>query len=182
MSRNVADFPGAVWDGLSDNRLTLDTDKRPDFEDWDQVTAEMIALQTEVYKQKFITLANASGGALVPGAPVYNLADASGVGKADCNGTTVVRQCIGLVKTGSASLAATLINKQGPMTLTTAEWDTAAGTTGGLTAGTEYYVSGTAGVITATRPSTTGDNITSVGIALSTTVLNVNIKHIGVSA
>lgn len=44
-------------------------------------------------------------------------------------------------------------------------------TTSGLTAGSIYYVSTTAGAITATRPSGSGDVVRVVGYALSTTVL-----------
>jgi len=44
-------------------------------------------------------------------------------------------------------------------------------TTTGLTAGSDYYMSTTAGGITTTAPSTTGDIVRFVGTALSTTLL-----------
>lgn len=182
MSVNTSTFPASNWDGTSLNRFDRLVSKKPDYEDWDQATAEIIAIQTELRKQKFINLANKNAGTVVPGTPVYVLANHLGFDKADANGTTVIRQCIGLVTASVLANALVDVCKVGPMTLTTAEWDAAAGTTGGLTAGTEYYVSGAVGVITATRPATIGDNITSVGIALSSTVLDVNVKHIGVSA
>jgi hypothetical protein len=46
MSQSItADFPGAVWDGLSDNRNTRADDKSPDYRDWDQLIAEIRAVQ-----------------------------------------------------------------------------------------------------------------------------------------
>lgn len=47
-------------------------------------------------------------------------------------------------------------------------------TTTGLTAGSVYYVSATTGAITATAPSTTGQQVRVIGYALSTTVLFFN--------
>lgn len=182
MSKAVAGFPAAVWDGSSTERDGRDVNMAPRAEDYDKLLAEVIAMQEEARAQKYINLTNKNAGTVVPGTPVYALANHLGFDKADANGTTVVRQCIGLVTASVLTLALVDVCKVGPLELTAAEWDAAAGTTGGLTAGTEYYVSGTVGVITATRPATTGDNITSVGIALSATVLDVNIKHIGVSA
>ena len=44
-------------------------------------------------------------------------------------------------------------------------------TTTGLTAGSEYYVSETAGDYTTTRPSTAGTIVRPIGMAISTTVL-----------
>lgn len=62
----------------------------------------------------------------------------------------------------------------GPVTLTTAEWDAVAGTTGGLTPGARYYLStATAGKLTATPPSTEGQFLCPVGLALSATTLLV---------
>lgn len=50
-------------------------------------------------------------------------------------------------------------------------------TTTGLTAGTEYWVSETAGAITITKPTTTGTITRHVGTSLSTTVLFFNPSH-----
>lgn len=48
----------------------------------------------------------------------------------------------------------------------------------GLTAGSVYYLSAaTAGAITTTAPSTTGQYVTRVGTALSTTELDINIQR-----
>ena len=183
MSINAPNFPASVWNGSTPVRSSdRQIDRVPDFEDWDQMVAEVIAMQTEARKQKYINLANGSGGAIIAGAPVYELANGTGFGKADCNGATVLSQVVGLTSIATASLATTDVCKRGPHTLTTAQWDAVAGTTGGLAAGVEYYLSGTAERITATRPATTGDHIISLGIALSSTVLDIDIKYRGVSA
>ena len=50
-------------------------------------------------------------------------------------------------------------------------------TTTGLTVGATYYLSETAGQITATRPTATGAIIRPIGVAISTTVLNINISN-----
>ena len=50
-------------------------------------------------------------------------------------------------------------------------------TTTGLTAGAVYYVPTASGLVTSTEPSSTGQFVQRVGIALSTTVLMVNISY-----
>ena len=62
----------------------------------------------------------------------------------------------------------------GPLTLTTAQWDAIAGTSGGLAPGTVYYVDPTtAGHLTATPPSTSGSGtfIAQVGTAFTATTI-----------
>jgi len=49
MSINAAQFPATqVWDGTAPNRANRFDDKAPDSEDWDQMTAELIAAQTAI--------------------------------------------------------------------------------------------------------------------------------------
>jgi hypothetical protein len=63
----------------------------------------------------------------------------------------------------------------GVVTLTTAQWDAVAGTSGGLQRGTVYYVSqSTPGDITATTPSG-GQTSTQVGVALNATQLLITL-------
>ena len=45
MSIAVSNYPAEVWDGTTPNRSSRDQDKRPDHRDWDQLAAEVIALQ-----------------------------------------------------------------------------------------------------------------------------------------
>ena len=89
--------------------------------------------------------------------------------RANAAGTSRV---VGIATAAITSGASGSIQTNGVVTLTTSEWDAAFGTTGGLTYNTIYYLSaGTAGLGTATAPSTTGQLVVQVGIALSTTEL-----------
>jgi hypothetical protein len=123
-----------------------------------------------------LTLTNGNAGSIVICTPVYissnNTVDK---GKADNSGT---KKIIGLVNQASiASGASGLIKIMGTFTATTGQWDAVAGTTGGLTANTKYYLSaGTAGLLTATPPSVVGQYVIAVGTAISTTELNINIE------
>lgn len=49
MSLNQAYFPDEVWAGQTPDRDSRLDDKAPDFEDWDQMTAEMIAVQEAIF-------------------------------------------------------------------------------------------------------------------------------------
>lgn len=61
---------------------------------------------------------------------------------------------------------------------TTGQWDTVAGTTGGLTAGVTYYLDpNTAGDLTETAPTDANDFVKVIGVALSTTDLKIDIRH-----
>ena len=115
-------------------------------------------------------------GAIVIGAPVYNDA-ANGVkkAKADAIGTA---KPIGLVgQTSIAGAASGIIGVDGVLTATTGQWDAVAGTTGGLTFGTVYYLSAaTAGLLTSTAPTTVGQFIVEVGQAISTVDMKILIK------
>lgn len=174
MSVKVAQYPGQVWDGLSTVRNDRTINRVPDYPDWDQAVAEVIALQTQLDTVKFISMPNTSGGTTIPGQPLYALANGTGAASADANGSVPTRNIIGLATAGVIATATQVIQKHGDLTLTTAQWDSVVGTTGGLAANTEYYLSDTAGVITATAPSTSGDAVISIGIAKSATVLNIN--------
>ncbi len=114
---------------------------------------------------------NDEAGAIVIGTPVYNDAN-NGVkkAKADASGT---KDVIGLVYDASISGAASgTIQINGVVSATTAQWDTAFGTTGGLTKGTRYFLSAaTAGLGTSVAPSAVGQYVVELGIAISATEL-----------
>lgn len=122
-----------------------------------------------------IALTNDEAGAIVIGTPVY--ADAAdGVKKARANATGTSK-VVGLVQDvtvaggGSAN-----IQYDSVLAATTAQWDTAAGTTGGLTFNTWYYLDpSSAGKITPTAPTTVGQLVCPIGKALSTTELLIEI-------
>lgn len=122
-----------------------------------------------------IAQVNDEVGAVVCGTPVYNdVADGVKKAKADASGTV---QVVGLMRDVTTASAGTgQVQQNGTMTLTTAQWDAAFGTTGGLTVRTRYYLSaGTAGLGTATAPTTTGQYVVLLGIAISTTELNITL-------
>lgn len=45
MSYNESNFPSSVWDGSAPNRADRAVDAGPDYEDWDQIVSEVIAMQ-----------------------------------------------------------------------------------------------------------------------------------------
>lgn len=118
-----------------------------------------------------------SSVAIVIGAPVYASA-AGSVKRAQANAMSTAK-VVGLGYDASTAAAASgnfLVN--GILTATTAQWDAVAGTTGGLTFGTTYYLDPvTVGKITATAPTTVGQVVVSVGVALSTTDMDVSISQ-----
>lgn len=123
-----------------------------------------------------VSMTNANAGAVVICAPVY-VAAAGTFDKAQANAAATT-EILGLVATSPSIAIAGSGNIQtdGILTATTAQWDAVAGTTGGLVAGTVYYVSAaTAGLLTATAPSAAGQFVIRVGIALSTLDLDITV-------
>lgn len=115
-----------------------------------------------------LSLTNDEAGPIVIGTPVYSDAN-SGVKKAKGD-SAATANVIGLVRDASiANGVSGSIQTDGTMTATTGQWDTAFGTTGGLTVNTRYYLSAaTAGLGTATPPSSAGQLVIELGIAIST--------------
>ena len=122
-----------------------------------------------------ITRLNANAGALVIGTPVYPSAAGSvDKAKADAVGTTAV---LGLVMDVSIGIGASGgIQTDGVLVATTGQWDAVAGTTGGLVAGTRYYLDpDNVGKLTSTAPTTAGDFVCPLGVALSTLEFEITI-------
>lgn len=91
--------------------------------------------------------------------------------KANTVGTS--KNC-SLATAGIASAASGIFQNSGVLRLTTTQWDAVAGTTGGLIFNTEYYLSdATAGMLTGVCPSTAGSYVIPIGIAISTTDLQL---------
>ena len=122
-----------------------------------------------------IAATNDNASPIVIGAPVYVSSNGSvNLAKADAAATSNV---FGLVAdTSIANAASGNIVTSGVFVATTAQWDTITGGAGGLTFNTKYYLSDTtAGKLTTIAPTAPGTYVAPVGIALSTTQLNINI-------
>jgi hypothetical protein len=92
----------------------------------------------------------AVGADIAPGTVVRS--NGGGVGAAQANSASNCRK-LGIAATAIAEGERGHVTYAGPLKLTAAEWDAVAGTTGGLTEGTPYYLSAaTAGHITDTKP------------------------------
>lgn len=115
---------------------------------------------------------NANAGATITAGQVVYLEASSGTYKlADCNSATAaVRSPVGIALNGASSGQPLAVANAGPVTFNAA-----------FTAGVVYYLSGTAGAIRPVADNTTGDYPVSLGMATSTTVLNVKIQEAGVA-
>jgi hypothetical protein len=122
-------------------------------------------------------LVNDEAGAVVCGSAVYSDA-AGGFKKAQAN-AAATSKVMGLVAQAPsiANGVAGAVALDDVLTLTTAQWDAVAGTTGGLTFNTLYYLDpANAGKITPTAPTTVGQYVVELGRAMSTVDLKINIK------
>jgi hypothetical protein len=119
---------------------------------------------------------NANTGNLVMATPVY-ASGAGQVNKAQADSAST-KDVLGLIAdTLVAPSADGAVQSDGIFEATTGEWDAVTGGSGGLTAGTKYYLDpDTAGMLTDTVPSTQGDYVAMVGIAISTTELEISIR------
>tara|TARA_R110000822_G_scaffold89133_3_gene206098 strand:- start:454 stop:867 length:414 start_codon:yes stop_codon:yes gene_type:complete len=110
-----------------------------------------------------------AGATITQGQPVYRDATDGLYKLSDCNSATAAVRAVRGIALNAASTGQPLtIAKSGPVTI---------GAT--LVAGVAYYLSGTAGGICPVADLTTGDYPTVLGIATSTTVLNVDIQSSG---
>jgi len=125
-----------------------------------------------------VSLENDTGAAaLVIGAPVY-CKSAGKVDNAQADAVATV-EVIGLVAVASIAYQASgNIQTDGVLTATTGQWDAITGDTGGLTFNDVYYLDpDTAGMLTTTAPTTTGDFVVRVGKAISTTDMEILILN-----
>ncbi len=131
-------------------------------------TISVSSVQTDV-----TALINGEAAAVAIGFAAY-IFSAGTFKKALANAAATTRP-IGLVyDTTITNGASGNIATDGPMTATTTQWDAATGQTGGLTPGAPYYLDPTtAGKITPTAPTTAGQYVVPIGIAFSTTQLDV---------
>lgn len=123
-----------------------------------------------------LTLTNNNAGVAVIGSPVYSDgADTFDLALADAAATYLV---IGLVQdTSIASAASGEVQVNGILTATTGQWDAVTGDTGGLTAGSRYFLDpSTEGMLTTTPTTTTTEYVVPVGRAISTTKMEILVE------
>jgi hypothetical protein len=134
-------------------------------------------LDAVVAEVDIVDLTNNEATPVVRGAPVYIDADDT-VKEARANVSATV-EVVGLVYPTSIAASATgWIITDGVLDAATAEWDAVTGDVGGLTAGAVYYLDeSTAGMLTTTAPTTTGNFVARVGKAISTTNLEITISQ-----
>lgn len=112
-----------------------------------------------------------AGASITAGQTVYHDSATDTYKLADINSATAaVRNVAGIALHAAAAGQPLAVHTAGPITI---------GAT--LTAGVAYYASGTPGGIRPVADNTTGDYPVLLGIATSTTVLNVNIQAAGVA-
>lgn len=112
---------------------------------------------------------------MIPGNVVY-ASSGTQVNKGQANAAATTK-ILGLAVAAIANAANGTIQTNGILTLTTTQWDAVAGTTGGLTVGSYYFLSAaSAGLLTSTPPSTAGQYVVCVGQAIASTELNIDIE------
>lgn len=178
MSINDAQYPATVYDGLSPRRVAREDNASPEFEDWDQMIAELIAIQQQQLDDREFIAVNDEGGTLVVGTIVYMKTDGT-VAVADADGATALRIPVGIIKVGGADGANVTVQFSGRLVLTIAEWDAVGLTSAGLVVGAAYYLADTPGELTATAPATATDTLFKIGVAISTTTLLVRLDDEG---
>jgi hypothetical protein len=136
---------------------------------------DTINVAQATYTSRSVT--NGEGAAaIVIGTPVYaSAADTVKRGQANAK-TTSKLVGLGLDASFAAGGTGNIITG-GILVATTTQWDAVTGGTGGLTFGTEYFLDpANPGKLTSTVPTTVGQCVTLVGIALSTTELELQIE------
>ena len=132
-------------------------------------------LDATITDQEIISETNGNAGTINIGEPVYvSDDDEVDLARANASGT---KNVIGLVASTSIATTATgNILTDGILTASTGQWDAVTGQTGGLTAGARYFLSAaTAGRLSVTAPTTVGQYVAPVGVALSTVSMRLDI-------
>ncbi len=133
-------------------------------------------ISADVAEVDLIEMDNGNAGTITICQAVYvDGVDSVDEAKADAAATMDV---VGLVKDVTIAAAANgMIQTDGILVATTGQWDAVTGDTGGLTAGTVYYLdASTAGSITSTAPTTVSQYVVQLGRAISTTDMEISIS------
>jgi hypothetical protein len=134
-------------------------------------------LDVKLNEVDFVTADNDELAPIVVCTPVYVSGD--GVVKEAFADAITTSEVIGLVVDPTVAPGdPARILSDGRLEATAAQWDVVTGETGGLTAGVVYYLDpATAGMLTATAPSSDTEVVARVGKALSATVLEISIDR-----
>lgn len=117
-----------------------------------------------------------SSAALTAGMAVY-ISAAGTTKRAQANAAATSRVAGVWIDASTAAAASGVYAAGGVAVCTTGQWDAVAGTTGGLTANTIYYLDpSNPGKLTATAPTTVGQLVVAVGLALSTTDMELLLR------
>ena len=132
-------------------------------------------LNADIAEVDLIEMNNGNAGTISICQAVYvDGADSVDLAQADAAGTM---DMLGLVKDATIVTSADgMVQTDGILAATTGQWDAVTGDTGGLTAGTVYYLdASTAGFITSTAPTTVSQYVVQLGRAISTTEMEISI-------
>lgn len=132
-------------------------------------------LDATVSEQEILSLTDGESTSIAIGQAVYiSAADTVKKALADASGT---KDVIGLVAQASINASSSgIIKTSGVLSASTTQWDAVTGGSGGLTPNSRYYLdSSTAGKLTATAPTTAGQYVCPVGLAISTTEMKIDI-------
>lgn len=138
---------------------------------------EQLQSGDQLQSNELIVRTNNNASPIVIGQPVY--VDGAGTVDLALADAQVTSRVLGLVaETSIAAAGSGGIQTDGVIIATTGEWDAVTGETGGLTAGALYFLDpDTAGMLTQTAPTVSGDYVAEVGMALSTTELEISIRR-----
>jgi len=123
-----------------------------------------------------VTMTNGEATAAVIGAPVY-VSSADTFMRAQAN-ASASSKAWGMVydSPNIANGASGSVATDGIVTATTTQWDAVTGQSGGLTPGSDYFLSAaTEGQMTTTPPSTVGQYVVKLGKALSSTKFDLSV-------
>jgi len=132
-------------------------------------------VEADIAEVDLIEMNNGNAGTINICQAVYvDGVDSVDLAKADAGATMDV---VGFVKDATIAAAADgMIQTDGILSATTGQWDAVTGGSGGLTAGTVYYLdASTAGSITDTASTTVGQYVVQIGRAISTTEMEISI-------
>lgn len=168
-----AQYPDQVWDGKSRNpwRESIHSQVDPDFNDWDQVVAEVRATQEELDAQVSGGIEALAGEAISAGQPVYIKQSTQQSHKAQSTLEEKSRVC-GFCRVDSGAGENCSIVPAGRLEV--ADWSIPLGGPSLLTPGAIYYLSDISGQITESPPS--AGFVVQVGVAVTTTILAIGIK------